>query len=228
MDIIQFGMELDLSKYYYGFMKNILCFGDGNTYGFNPETGGRYNLNERWTGVLQELLRDNYNVIEDAHNARTVIFKDFADIKTCGVDYLPYCLNKYPNVDMIIILLGTNDFQTLFRASVEAVLDGIRTIIDFIRTSENHKNTEILLLAPPYIDEKVQGCKFGCMFNERSVEKSKDFATELGLFAKKLNCNFFDLNKIVQVCSEDCVHVKSFEHRKIGETLAQLIPQLLV
>lgn len=221
------GIGTNPENFYYQYMKNILCFGDSNTYGFNPENGGRFNKDERWTGVLQNLLKENYNIIEEGNNARTVIFKDFADLKTCGVDYLPYCLNMYPDADMIIILLGINDFQTLFRADVEAVLDGIRTMVDFIRVSENHKNTEILLLAPPNIGEDVRGCKFGCMFDEKSVQKSKDYSVKLRELANKLNCKFFDLNEIVQTCKEDCIHITRPEHRKIGEKLAQLIPQII-
>ena len=220
----------DFSNYltvYYKHMKNILCFGDGNTYGFNPETGGRYGKNERWTGILQDLLKEHYNIIEEGRNARTVIFKDFTDIKTCGVDYLPYCLNIYPNIDMIIIMLGINDFQTLFRASVDDVLDGIRTIVDLIRVSEYHKNTKILFLAPPNISEDVKGCKFGCMFDEKSVQKSKHYAEKLKILAEKLNCSFFNLNDIIKTCSEDGIHINSFEHKKVANTVADLVLQLL-
>lgn len=207
-------------------MKNILCFGASNTYGFNPDNGGRYNENERWCGVLQNILKDNYNIIEEGCNARTVIFKDFADITTCSVDYLPYCLNKYKELDLIILSPGLNDFQTVYNAAVDEVLDGIRTLTEFIRHSEYHKDTKILILAPANIKQGISLGKFGCLFNENAVKKSEDFSMRLKEFSKSLGCEFYDLNETACTCTKDCIHMDASEHKKIGTTLANLIPTM--
>lgn len=208
-------------------MKNVLCFGDSNTYGFNPENGGRYDNTSRWTGILQELLKDDYNIIEEGYNARTVIFKDFGDYKTCSIDYLPDCLQKYTQTDLVIIMLGLNDFQTIFHASVDAVLMGIKTLINIIRNSEFHFNTEILLLPPAIIGQNIQRSNFGCMFNKRSISKTIEFSKKLKLLAKDENCEYFDINRIIRTCPEDSVHIRTDAHKKIAETLSVLIPQIV-
>ena len=57
-------------------MKKILCYGDSNTFGYNPETGGRYDKNTRWSGILSYLLKENYEIIEEGMNNRTAFFKN--------------------------------------------------------------------------------------------------------------------------------------------------------
>lgn len=208
-------------------MKNVLCFGDSNTYGFNPENGGRYDNKTRWTGILQELLKDDYNIIEEGCNARTVIFKDFGDYKTCSIDYLPDCLHKYQNTDLIIFMLGLNDFQTIFHASVDAVLTGIKTLINIIRSSDLHKNSEILLLPPATIGNNINKSNFGCMFNKFSAKKTMEFSKKLKELASNENCEYFDINRIIKTSSQDGIHFETKSHRQIAETLSVLIPQII-
>lgn len=208
-------------------MKNILCFGDSNTYGFNPLNGGRYDYSTRWTGVLQKLLEGEYNIIEEGYNPRTVIFKDFVDYKTCSIDYLPDCLKKYNHTDLIIIMLGLNDFQTIFHASVDAVLTGIKTLINIIRSSANHLNAEILLIPPAIIGQNIHNSNFGCMFNKNSMSKTIEFSKKLKQLALDKNCEFFDVNRIIKTCREDSIHFKTDAHRKIAESLSILIPQII-
>jgi len=57
-------------------MKNILCYGDSNTYGYNPENGQRYDYNIRWTGILQNLLGLEYRVIEEVAKTLEIEFMD--------------------------------------------------------------------------------------------------------------------------------------------------------
>lgn len=208
-------------------MKNILCFGDSNTYGYNPENGGRYDKYLRWTGILQELLKENYNIIEEGYNPRTVIFKDYSDYKSCAIDYLPDCLEKYSKMDLIIIMLGLNDFQTIFHASVDAVLRGIETLINIIRSSQYQTESKILLLAPANIGQNVDKSIFGCLFNHTSARKTHEFSQKLKSLAQIKNCEFLDLNRIIRTCSEDSVHLKSDAHKKIAGTLSVLIPQII-
>lgn len=208
-------------------MKNILCFGDSNTYGFNPENGGRYSNDSRWTGVLQELLKEDYNIIEEGYNPRTVIFKDFVDYKTCSIDYLPDCLKKYTDTDLVIFMLGLNDFQTIFHASVGAVITGIKTLINIIRNSQHHEDTQILLLPPAIIGHNIQYSNFGCMFNKQSIKKTVEFNKQLKVVAQEEACEYFDINRIIKTCNEDSIHFKTDAHRKIAETLSVLIPQIV-
>ena len=90
-------------------MKNILCFGDSNTWGYTPGTGERYAQDVRWTGVLQRELGDHYRVIEDGQNARTSVYEDMWSPWRCGKDALPGTLIAQKPLDLLILSLGTND-----------------------------------------------------------------------------------------------------------------------
>ena len=92
-------------------MKNILCFGDSNTFGFNPENGKRFDKSSRWTGILQTLCQNNYHIIEAGCNNRTAFSDNSAGKMFTGYKILPELLNE--NLDTIILAIGINDLQLL-------------------------------------------------------------------------------------------------------------------
>ena len=95
-------------------MKTILCYGDSNTYGYNPVTGGRWSEDIRWTGRLQQLLGDEYKVIEEGCNGRTTMYKAPGEGWKSGLEYLKPCLNSHKPVDAVVMMLGTNDLKMDF------------------------------------------------------------------------------------------------------------------
>ena len=206
-------------------MKNILCFGDSNTYGYNPETGGRYTKNERWSGILKKLLGVEYNVIEDGRCSRTILFKDPNDISTCGINYLPYCLLKNKPIDLVIIALGLNDFQSAYNASVDDVIDGVKVLCDLVK---NYDVSKILLTAPAYIQNGISNGSFGCLFDERSVTKSVKLAVKLKDFSINNDCFFFDFNSVAKTSAKDCLHMDTFAHKQIAHALSKIIPNILI
>ena len=92
-------------------MKNILCYGDSNTWGFIPGSGKRYTEDIRWTGLLQRGLGHGYQVIEAGVNGRTTSFDDPFCNYLNGWKSLPYSLLSAKPVDLLIISLGTNDLK---------------------------------------------------------------------------------------------------------------------
>lgn len=84
-------------------MTTILCYGDSNTYGYNPVNGLRYPKDVRWTGVLQKLLGEQYAVIEEGCNGRTTVFEDIAEPWKEGLGYLKPCLNTHKPIDLSLI-----------------------------------------------------------------------------------------------------------------------------
>ena len=91
-------------------MKNILCFGDSNTYGYNPVTKGRFPDNIRWTGRLKcKVEKYNYSVIEEGLVGRTTVFEDSVRTGRKGSDFLIPLLESHFPVDTVILMLGTND-----------------------------------------------------------------------------------------------------------------------
>ena len=97
-------------------MVTLLCFGDSNTWGYNPATWERYPQDIRWPGVLQNELGESYRVIEDGQNGRTAIEgKAFAGFNTSKADLVSTLANHSP-LNLVILMLGTNDL--LMRSSV--------------------------------------------------------------------------------------------------------------
>ena len=119
-------------------IKNILCYGDSNTRGniagtFNPETmlHQRFIYSERWTGILQQRLGDHYHVIEAALNGRTTSFDEVAAARPSrnGLATLPGILDMHYPLDLVILMLGSNDIKSQFNASVDRITDGMRQLI---------------------------------------------------------------------------------------------------
>ncbi len=95
-------------------IKTILCYGDSNTYGYVPETGMRYPRDIRYPGRLQNLFGEEYTVIEEGCNGRTTIHDDPIDGWKNGLDYLKPCLNSHKPIDIVILMLGSNDLKITF------------------------------------------------------------------------------------------------------------------
>ena len=95
-------------------MKTILCYGDSNTWGYNPATTERSSRDERWTGILRRELDDGYLVIEEGLNGRTTVWDDPIEGYKNGKEYLIPCLETHKPLDLVIIMLGTNDLKVRF------------------------------------------------------------------------------------------------------------------
>lgn len=135
-------------------MKQILCFGDSNTYGLIPETGERYEFEERWSGILSgSLEKDGYRIIEEGLCGRTTVFEDELRTGRRGADLLPVLLESHKPVERVILMLGTNDCKTVYGASAEVIGKGIEKLIGQIESAD--KNIKILLISPIWLGEKV-------------------------------------------------------------------------
>ena len=200
-------------------MKKILCFGDSNTFGYNPHNGSRYNENSRWTGILKNLCNKNYEIIEAGCNNRTAFSNNPDGIQFTGYMILPEYLKKF--YDIIILAIGINDLQKFYNPTLEEFETGIENIIKKIR--ENNPNYDIIILSPSYITENILNSNFRFMFNETSIEKSKQITPIYEKIANKYNCKFLDLNKIVTPSEIDGLHYEIEEHKKIAQSIITLL-----
>ena len=97
--------------------KHIVCFGDSNTHGYCAMNDGRFDENERWTCLLQKELGEDYLILEEGLSGRTTCFNDPLFEGLSGLDYIYPCLMSHEPVDLLIIMLGTNDTKERFGAS---------------------------------------------------------------------------------------------------------------
>ena len=115
-------------------MKKIICFGDSNTYGYNPATGGRFDENTRWPKVLQKLLGEDYEIFEEGQNGRNISDPDPWEGGTkCGMDYvLPMIETRHP-ADLLIIMLGTNDLKLKFHLPPADIAGSLQLMLSKIK-----------------------------------------------------------------------------------------------
>lgn len=206
-------------------MKTILCFGDSNTWGFNPEGGLRYTKNERWPGVLKKELGEDYEIVEEGQCGRVTAWEDPQDAYKNGKEYLSPCLETHRTLDLVIIMLGTNDLKTRMNLSAADIAGGAGILIDIVQKSwvgPDFGPPKVLLIAPPPI---VDGNAFEGSF-EGGYEKSLKLGEEYRLVAEKLNCPYIDAGKIIKSSPIDCIHLEVEEHEKLGKAVAKVVKEI--
>ena len=123
-------------------MKTIVCYGDSNTYGYNPENGFRYEYEERWTTILQKELKDSAIVIPEGLNGRTTSFEDELRPGRNGATYLDPCLHSHGPIDLVVLMLGTNDLKIRFQATPTDIGKGIDRLIKMIKSITPQKRQD--------------------------------------------------------------------------------------
>lgn len=165
-------------------MKRILCFGDSNTYGYIPNGSGRYSEYIRWTGQLQKKLSSKAIIVEEGLCGRTTVFQDELRVGRRGIESLPVLLESHAPLDLVIVMLGTNDCKTVYGASAEVIGKGIEQIIHQIKLIL--PETKILLISPILLGENVWKSEFDPEFNRASVEVSKQLKAVYKKVAEKM------------------------------------------
>ncbi len=206
----------------------ILCFGDSNTYGRDAKTKGRFERYVRWPGVLQNILGDEYYVIEEGLNGRTTVWDDpmRGHEKRNGSKYLLPCLESHCPIDLVIMMLGTNDLKARFAVTPYDIGQSLGYLIEIIQNSNCGRDgsvPEILILAPPPLGKLTE---YAETFTG-GVEKSKKLAKHYKMVAQQYGCEFFDTAAIIQTSKIDGLHVDPEEHRVLGEQVAELVKKIL-
>ncbi len=206
--------------------KTILCYGDSNTYGYMPENGARYPKDVRYPGRLQILLGDDYTVIEEGCNGRTTIHDDPADGWKNGLDYLKPCLHSHRPVDIVILMLGSNDLKTTFNLTAEQIAADAGRLVEVIKEFTAVKQNftpKIILVSPPEIGKGIKSSPFSGAFDERSISESKKFPEFYKAVAEKTGCVFFNAAKYVYPSDKDSLHLTEKGHKIMAEKLCELV-----
>ena len=206
-------------------MYNILCFGDSNTYGYNPSNKERYTRQERWTGVLQRALGQDYYVIEEGLNGRTILYDDPIEGDKCGKKHLPMLLASHVPLDFIIVMLGTNDLKTRFGSSSSDIMLRLESIIRIMKDMKACAKPEnILILAPAPLNKEMDPyLKY--MFGD-PTEKSLELIDSYRDLAKNENVYFMSAGDIAQVSELDGVHLSEEGHKMLGLKIAEMLKQI--
>jgi lysophospholipase L1-like esterase len=207
-------------------MKTILCYGDSNTWGYNPSSGGRYAPDERWPGVMRAVLGEGYTVIEEGLNGRTTVWDDPIEPGRNGKPYFLPCLLTHHPLDLVIILLGTNDLKHRFGLSAYDIARGAAVLVELAQASDAGPEDgppEVLLVAPPPVARLTN---FALDF-EGAKKKSRAFGREYRLLAAELDCAFLDAGGVVISSDRDGIHLDADQQAALGRALAKKVAELL-
>lgn len=205
-------------------MKRILCFGDSNTYGYIPNGIGRYGENIRWTGRLQKKLSSEAIVIEEGLCGRTTVFDDALRKGRRGIEILPILLESHNPLDVVIVMLGTNDCKKVYGASANVIGRGIEQMIQQIKTAL--PQTKILLVSPIWLGENVWKTEYDPEFSIESVEISKGLRSVYKEIAKQYNCSFLAASEVAYPSEADQEHLDENGHKELANAIYEVVKHI--
>lgn len=211
-------------------MKTVLCYGDSITWGTNAETNGRHAYEDRWPNVLQKALGPSVDVIVEGLRGRTTAYDEhLAACDRNGARILPTLLETHAPLDLIIILLGTNDLKPVFANNAVITGHGLKRLVEITRhhawPMDMESEPEILIVAPPPFCE-TDHALLGPMFAGR-IDDSYNLASVYRDLADELGCGFFDAGSVAKTTPIDGIHLDVENTRAIGRGLEPIVRMML-
>jgi len=213
--------------------KSILCFGDSMTWGWIPVEEGaptyRYPYNDRWTGAMANVLGDGYRVIEEGLSARTTTANDPNDPRLNGSNYLPMVLASHLPLDLVIIMLGTNDTKTYFNRTPFEIAHGMSKLVGQVRTSAYGVGTPYpapacLVVAPPPL--KPMPLPFFQSMMAGAHEKSVELGQQYKDMAEFMKVDFLNAGDFISTDGCDGIHLTAQNNHDLGAAIAAKVQEI--
>ncbi|MFA6504732.1 MAG: SGNH/GDSL hydrolase family protein [Treponemataceae bacterium] len=214
-------------------MKTILCYGDSNTWGADPATGGRFDRFTRWAGVMRGILNADcppsdpeYWVVEEGQNGRTTCRDDPVEPGRNGLAYIQTILESHKPLDLVIVFLGTNDLKVRFAPTAQDIARGAQRVVAAAQNSGtgiDGKAPKTLMIVPApvarlsYFKETFAG----------SEEISKKLAARYRQYAAEIGSEFLDAGSVIVSSDLDGIHLDRDQHKKLGEAIAEKVKTML-
>lgn len=210
-------------------MQQILVYADSLSWGIVPTTRQRLDFDRRWPGVMENALnggRRRVRVIEDCLNGRRTVWEDPFKPGRNGLTGLAQRIEIHSPLSLVVLMLGTNDFQSMHPHTAWHSAQGTATLVRAIREAPIEPGMPvppILVVAPPPISspkgpiaEKFVGGETKCV----------GLADALQTVCADLGCAFFDAGRVISASPHDGVHLDADQHALLGATLAGQVEQL--
>ena len=203
--------------------RRIVCFGDSNTWGYNPKTGMRYDEDVRWTGVLGKKLGENFRIIEEGQNGRTIANPDPWEWGTkCGMDQILPIIESHMPMEALVIMLGSNDLKAKFNLPVPDIAGSLQNMLKKVRAHcqyyLHNPELKILIVSPPALNDNLPKSVFAEFFDaENVVQKSREIPKWYELVAKQFGCDFLNATELVCAGETDCLHLSPEGHKKLAD-----------
>ena len=216
--------------------KHIVCLGDSNTHGYCADPadcadgGIRFTEEQRWTKLLQKHLGEGYLVIEEGLSGRTTCFDDPIHEGLNALHYIYPCLKSHEPIDLLVIMLGTNDTKDRFYASAACIGIGMARLAKKAMATEcwGGRQPNILIIAPPHIGEGMLQSDVAATMGTGCVEKSRQLAHYYKEQCDLIGAHFLDAQELgCEFNTIDYMHLTSKGHATLAEKLAEAIPELM-
>jgi lysophospholipase L1-like esterase len=208
----------------------VLAYGDSNTHGTVPmatlEDTGRWGPAERWPGVLATELGAGWRVVEEGLPGRTTVYPDpISGVHKNGLALLPAALESHRPVDLVVLMLGTNDCKQRFNVPPVEIGESVSLLLHLIRHSymgPDAGQPRTLLVAPPPVEEA------GCLAEifAGGAAKGRRLAADYARVAGRHGAAFLDAGQVMAVSPLDGVHFDAPAHAALGRAVAVAIREM--
>ena len=207
-------------------MKQIIAFGDSNTWGLDPVTKTRFPESVRWTGILRmQLLHASLHLAEEGLCGRTTVFEDPHRSGLNGAKEVPGVLDRNPGAVAAIIMLGTNDCKKVFRATAEEIGAGLERVLDEFERRISPER--IRVISPVILGENVWKPEKDPDFDRRSVFVSAGLKAVYERLARRRGHLFMAASDYVSPSAYDDEHLDAEGHRILADAVWQILAESL-
>jgi len=211
-------------------VKQILVYGDSLSWGIVPDTRQRFEFHQRWPGRLEQLINQDsprVRIIEDCLNGRRTVLDDPFKPGRNGTDGLQQRIEINTPLELIIIMLGNNDFQSPHIFTAAEAAQGVASLVQTIRKAPIEPGMHIpriLLLCPPpiiqpkgVIADKFRGAEVRWTGFNRALKK----------IAAETDCDFFDTGTVISASKIDGIHLDLEQHQQLALSIHPIIQGIL-
>ena len=217
-------------------MPTILCFGDSNTWGYDPMATARATVPQRypaivrWTGILATTLGPEWTIISEGQNGRTTVHDDPTVLPPRnGRDYLPACLESHQPIDVVVIMLGTNDLKSMFHLPAQDIAAGVGVLAQIVLKSTSGANgspPQVLIVTPPPVGDLQHLPDLEIRF-EQGRTRSLQFPRFYEEIANKLGVAFLNVQQQLSPSPLDGLHLTAAAHAALGTAVAAKLQTML-
>lgn len=201
--------------------KTILCYGDSNTWGNVPHSDDRYPRSVRWPGILQAQLGTDFDILSEGLCGRTLVAYNPDRPQLTGITHLQAIIESADPIDLIIIMLGTNDVKTTYNLTASEIAGHLKQTITLIQNLKGIHTPKILVVCPPPVIMPEDGNLDDRMKNASIIFKS--LPSQFKEVASALGCDFLNAGEYISSSKVDGYHLDKDAHVKLGEVLKDKI-----
>lgn len=211
-------------------MKYILCYGDSNTWGVNPDDHTRFDFSVRWPGVVEREMGRDFRIYENALNGRTTVFEDPIEEGRCGKTGFSTVLETCAPLDALIIMLGVNDLKLRFSMPAWDIGWGMDLLLQYVKRAGCGRDgclPKILILSPPKIGGDWSKTSHGTVFDDSSIKKASLLPDIFAHIARLHQVEFLDA-ALYTTPGVDCIHMTQQSHETLGMAISKKLKEMFL